>query len=835
MNHSLRFSTNNAALQENSPAREGGAPGTSTRATPPSRAGLSADATVQTRSGTSRFIVLCLFLIGIGALLLEIPAAQASSPKSCVAQPEEVGMSSGRLGQIDQIVAEGLKAKQMPGCVLLVGRREKIVLLKAYGHRQIEPRRVRMTTDTVFDLASLTKPIATATSVMILVQRGKLRLDDRVAKHVPEFGRNGKEDVTVFQLLTHQGGLIPDNSLADYREGPKKAWQRIFALKPHVPPGSKFVYSDVGYLVLGELVRRISGKNLHEFSREEIFRPLGMSETGYLPEDRLRHRAAPTEKRNGAWMRGEVHDPRAYLLGGIAGHAGLFSTAEDLAVYARMMLGGGQVGGVRILGRETVATMTRPYQVSRGLRGLGWDVKTGYSSNRGRSFSSRAFGHGGFTGTVIWMDPELELFVIFLSSRLHPDGKGSVNRLAGRIGALCVTSRAAASAVEAEAIEDRKQPVVLSGIDVLGRDGFRPLEGRRVGLITNQTGINRNGVSTGLLLHKAANVELVALFSPEHGLQGKLESNHIADGRDPETGLPVYSLYGKTRRPTARMFEGIDTLVFDVQDIGTRFYTYISTLGYAMEEAAKHKVRLVVLDRPNPLGGVDVDGPVLDAGRESFVGYHRIPVRHGMTVGELARMFNGERGLGLDLQVIRVEGWRRSDFFDATGLKWVNPSPNMRSLTEAILYPGIGLLETTNLSVGRGTHTPFEIIGAPWLDGKRLEQVLSQARLPGVRFRAVAFTPDASVFRGQRCQGVTITITDRQAFKPLPTGFEIARQLRTLYPRAWKADRYDRLLGNRQVLEAVLAGKSVAEIESIYRPALEDFLRRRSRFLLYDR
>lgn len=775
-------------------------------------------------SPTTANASLRFLLLGIVAVLMATPAVAAPPPRSDLAQPEEVGMNAGRLEEIDRIVAEGLKSKKMCGCVVLVGRRGKVVFLKAYGHKQIEPSRVAMTTDTVFDLASLTKPIATATSVMILVDRGRLRLEDRVAKHVPEFGRSGKQDITVFQLLTHQGGMIPDNPLADYGDGPEKAWQRLFALKPRVPPGSKFIYSDVGYLVLGELVRRVSGKGLDEFARDEIFRPLGMSETGYLPEEPLRRRAAPTEKRDGAWIRGEVHDPRAYLLGGVAGHAGLFSTAEDLAIYARMMLGGGRLGDVRILSPEAVAKMTRPYRISAGRRGLGWDMKTGYSSNRGRSFSSRAFGHGGFTGTVIWMDPELGLFLIFLSNRLHPDGKGSVNPLAGRIGT-----------VAADAIEDRQPPTVLSGIDVLERDGFRPLAGWRVGLITNQTGINRAGVSTASLLRKAPGVELVALFSPEHGLHGKLDISKIADSRDPETGLPVYSLYGKTRRPTPKMLKGIDTLVFDIQDIGTRFYTYISTMGYAMEEAARHGIRFVVLDRPNPTGGVDVDGPVLDAGRESFVGYHRIPVRHGMTAGELAEMFKGERRLELDLLVVRVEGWRPSDYFDATGLKWVNPSPNMRSLTEAILYPGIGLLETTNLSVGRGTQTPFEIIGAPWLDGDRLERALSEARLPGVRFRAVAFTPDASIFQGERCRGVTIRLTDRDRFDPLRTGFEIARQLRILYPHAWKADRYDRLLGNRRVHEAILAGRGVPEIRSIYRPALEDFLQRRSRFLLYDR
>lgn len=405
-----------------------------------------------------------------------------------------------------------------------------------------------------------------------------------------------------------------------------------------------------------------------------------------------------------------------------------------------------------------------------------------------------------------------------------PDDVGIDSQpLAGQIGTIA-----------AGAIQDRPTMPVLAGIDVLRRDGFRQLAGRRVGLITNQTGISREGVTTARLLHEAENVTLAALFSPEHGLEGKLDIGNIADDRHEATGLVVFSLYGKTRRPTPEMLEGLDTLVFDIQDIGARFYTYISTMGYAMEEAAKAKVRFVVLDRPNPIGGVEVAGPMLDAGRESFVGYHRLPVRHGMTVAELAGMFKTELDLDLDLEVIRVEGWRRDVLFDATGLKWVNPSPNMRSLAEAILYPGIGLLETTNLSVGRGTETPFEIIGAPWIDGSKLEAALGQADLTGVKFQAVEFTPDASKFKNESCGGVTIAITDRATIKPVRAGLEIARTLRTLYPEAWKAKGYDRLLGNKRVLAAVLAAKPVAEIESIYCEGLDEFVKRRSRFLMYE-
>ncbi len=381
---------------------------------------------------------------------------------------------------------------------------------------------------------------------------------------------------------------------------------------------------------------------------------------------------------------------------------------------------------------------------------------------------------------------------------------------------------------------DAPPRAVLTGIDVLARDGFRQLAGRRVGLITNQTGIDHRGVTTIRLLADAENVNLVALFSPEHGLEGRLEIGRIADSRHDGTGLTVFSLYGQTRRPTPEMLERVDTLVFDIQDIGTRFYTYISTMGYAMEEAARYGVRFVVLDRPNPIGGVAVAGPMLDPGAESFVAYHRLPIRHGMTVGELALLVQRDLKLELDLEVIGLEGWKRAMWFDETGLPWVNPSPNMRSLAEATLYPGIGLLETTNLSVGRGTDTPFEHIGAPWLDEARLVRALEEAGLAGLEFRAVAFTPNASKYRGQRCGGVAFAVTDRNAFRPIRTGLEIARQLRTLFPDDWKPDAYNRLLGNTRVYEAVLSGRPVDEIESLYESGLEAFVEKRSRFLLYE-
>ncbi|MCU0877686.1 MAG: DUF1343 domain-containing protein [Pirellulaceae bacterium] len=763
------------------------------------------------------------------AIVLGFGSGRGASGQLPVVEPAEVGLDAVRLARIDELVAEGIAEKRMPGCVVCIGRQGKIAWLKAYGNKQLVPSEVPMTTDTVFDMASITKPVATATSVMLLVEQGKLRLSDKVADHIAEFAANGKEAITIFDLLTHQSGLLPDNKLSDYDDGPEKSLERICALDLQAPTGTKFIYSDVNYILLAELVRRASGQDVHQFSQEHLFGPLGMRETGYLPAEALRARAAPTEEREGRWMQGEVHDPRAYKLGGIAGHAGLFSTAADLALYAQMMIDRGRAGERSIIAPQTVATMTRAYSLPGGARrGLGWDKRSGYSSNRGELMTDSAFGHGGFTGTVLWIDPDLELFVIFLSNRVHPSGKGLVNPLAGRIGTV------AAGAIVTPSSPRPPAGTVLTGIDVLVRDNFRSLGGKKVGLITNHTGRSASGKSTVELFHSASDVKLAALFSPEHGFEGKLDVAKIGDSQDGTTGLKVYSLYGETRRPTAEMLADIDTLVFDIQDIGARFYTYVSTMGEAMTAAAEHNKRFVVLDRPNPIGGLAVAGPMLDEGKESFVGFHSLPVRHGMTIGELAQLIQRERKLDLQLEIVRCEGWQRGDLWDATGLVWVNPSPNMRNLTQALLYPGIGLLETTNLSVGRGTDTPFEVFGAPWIDARELAAKLREANLPGVAFVPIEFTPSSSKFASETCRGVNVIITDRERFEPLATGLTIAATLRSLYPEKWEAKGYARLLGNGAVHEALLAGKSGPELVEISRSGVSQFLRRRAGVLLYE-
>jgi uncharacterized protein YbbC (DUF1343 family) len=802
--------------------------------------------------------------------LVVLVLAQSALAQLRVARPESVSVSSAGLARMDALIAEDIANKRLPGAVVLAGRRGQIVWRKAYGGRTVEPVREAMTTDTIFDLASLTKVVATATSIMILVERGKLSLTDPVSLHIPELKGEGRDRITIEHLLTHVSGYAPDFDLRERWTGYDEAIRRLIKEPLRNPPGTRFSYSDIGFIALGEVVARVSGMPLDQFAQKNIFGPLHMTDTGFRPSPALRARIAPTEKRRGqmsylgdtganagaegeAWLRGEVHDPTSYRMNGVAGHAGLFSTANDLAIYCQMILNGGTYGGARILSPLTVAEMTRPRVVSTsgGTRGLGWDMNTSFSTNRGDLFPLGSFGHTGFTGTSIWIDPATEMFLIFLSNRVHPDGKGDVGPLRGRVAtivAASVTDTASVTSAREQSAkfyldsfrtlkqfsvsESGNSVKVLTGIDVLERDNFKQLAGLRIGLITNHTGRDGEGRQTIDVLNKATGVKLVALFSPEHGIRG-LVDDKFEDSKDDATGLPIYSLYGESRRPKPEQLKDLDALVYDIQDVGARFYTYISTLGNVLEEAAKVKLPVFVLDRPNPIGGTDVEGPIADSDKLSFTSYHMIPTRHGLTIGELAQLFNRQRNIGADLRVIKMEGWRRSMWFDETNLTWVNPSPNMRSLTEATLYPGVGLLETTNVSVGRGTDTPFEVVGAPWIQGDRLAEYLNQRGIPGVRFVPLRFTPNASVFKDQQCGGVNIIITDRALFRPLLTGIEMALALRKLYPNDWQVDKYLRLLVNADTLERVKRGESAKEIVDSWNAGLQEFRRARAEILLY--
>jgi uncharacterized protein YbbC (DUF1343 family)/CubicO group peptidase (beta-lactamase class C family) len=813
-----------------------------------------------------RLIVVSAFLAA--SAFAQLPAAA----------PAAEGVSAERLALMDATIADAIARKELPGAVVLVGRHGKVIWRKAYGARAVEPQREAMTTDTIFDLASLTKVVATTTSIMMLVERGRVRLSDPVVQFIPEMKGGGRETITIENLLTHMSGFAPDFDLRDRWSGYDEAMKRLYREPLRNPPGTRFVYSDINYVALGEVVHRVSGTMLDEFARRNIFAPLGMRDTGFRPEAKLRSRIAPTEKRRGQmnylgdsgadagsegeqWLRGQVHDPTSFRMGGVAGHAGLFSTADDLAIFCQMLLNGGAYGSARILGPMTIATMAQPHAVSEAgaARGLGWDIATTFSSNRGDLFPLGSFGHTGFTGTSVWIDPASDSFVIFLSNRVHPDGKGDVGPLRGRVASIVAGSITDLSATKAReqsantaadllaslahlnsnnnraniAAAASADAQVLNGIDVLERDGFKQLNGLRVGLVTNQTGRDRSGRSTIDVLFKAPNVKLVALFSPEHGIRG-LADEKVSDSQDEQTGLPIYSLYGETRRPKPEQLKNIDALVYDIQDIGTRFYTYTATLGNVMEAAATTKLPVFVLDRPNPINGLDVEGPVADADKFSFTAYYAIPVRYGMTIGELARFFNEEKHLGADVRVIQIENWRRSMWFDATGLTWINPSPNMRSLTQATLYPGVGLLETTNVSVGRGTDTPFEVLGAPWMDGVKLASYLNARRITGVRFVAVRFKPTASVFKNEDCSGINIIITDRARFQSVLTGIEIAVALHSLFPSDWKVDSYLRLLVNSDTLDHLKRGETAEQLIRAWTPGLETFRRQRAHALLYQ-
>ncbi|NBV21702.1 MAG: DUF1343 domain-containing protein [Proteobacteria bacterium] len=756
-----------------------------------------------------------------------------------------------KLAEMDTAILQAIEDKKLPGGVLWLQKLGGAAYRHAYGHRALVPAAEPMSYDTIFDAASLTKVIATTPAMMRLIEQGKVSLADHVIKFIPEFGTLGKEVITVRQLLTHTSGLRPDVGLKPDWSGNDAAIQLACAEKIAAPPGTKIIYSDTGLILVGEIVRRVSGMPLDQFVQREVFGPLGMKDTGFNPPRDKLARIAPTEVEDGQPVRGIVHDPRARRMGGVAGHAGLFTTAADLALFARMMLNEGELAGVRVFKPETVRLWTSvqtPPGVA-GRRGLGWDIDTSYSGPRGKLFPIGSYGHTGWTGTSIWIDPFSKTFLIFLSNRNHPTEAGSVGALRSQLGTLAAEAvkdfnfayvpgalppredAATTGRLRASAAPVNTAAPVLNGIDVLAKNQFGPLRGLKLGLITNHTGQDRARNATIDLLHAAPGVSLVALFSPEHGIRGALDEK-VSDSRDEKTGLPVFSLYGVRRSPTPEQLAGLDALVFDIQDIGCRFYTYPATLINCLEAAAKAKKKFIVLDRANPIGGVAVEGPLL-VGTNSFVAWHPVPLRHGMTLGEVARMVNAERGFNADLTVIPVEGWSRAQWFDELGQPWTNPSPNMRSLTAAALYPGVGLLETA-ISVGRGTDTPFEIVGAPYVTNDvRVAAELNRAALPGVRFYPVRFTPTASTFKDQPCGGVRIVLTDRGACNAVDVGLTIATTLQRLHGKNFAVDKMQVLLREPAVLAGIKAGKSVAELRAGWAADLEAFKKRREPFLIY--
>ncbi len=744
-----------------------------------------------------------------------------------------------KLTAISELSLAEIKAGNIPGAVVLVGNRTKILYRQAHGLQTIEPQPLSMTPDTVFDLASLTKVVATTTAIMQLLEKKKLRLEDPVARYWPQFASHHKQAITIRQLLTHYSGLRADLNLRPEWSGYHAAMQLIVAEKPISTPGSDYNYSDINFEILGELVRRLSGETLNVYCARHIFRPLAMQHTGFKPAPQLG--IAPTQYRNDQLLRGVVHDPAAFRMGGVAGHAGLFSTADDLAIFARMLLNGGTLNGVQILSRDSVEKMSIPQSPPGTLRGLGWSIAAPFTANREQLIPAGSYGHRGYTGTLLWIDPVSQTFLIVLTNRVHPDGKGDAEPL--RKGILGIVSANISSSSDKQILEARPaladwyvhqnkriSATVATGLEVWVAEKFAALDGLNVGVITNQTGIDSAGTSIISLLKHANKVRLKAIFSPEHGIHGNRDEA-ISSGMD--AGIPVYSLYGKTLRPTGAMLNGLDALVFDIQDAGVRFYTYATTMAYAMEAAAQQGIDFYVLDRPDPITANIVQGPMLDANLKSFTGYFPLPVRHGMTIGELASLYNDQAHIGAKLHVIKMRGYHRNTWYDNTGLQWISPSPNLRTLTQAILYPGVALVEGAELSVGRGTDTPFELLGAPWINGQKLANYLNRRNLKGVFFIEANFTPDASAFQHQRCHGLRLLLTDRQLLDSPLLGVELASALYQLYPAEFKLPKILGMVGNHQVLQDIANGVDPKIIAVQWQDKISEFSEMRKKYLLY--
>jgi SSS family transporter len=868
---------------------------------------------------------------------------------------------------ISNLIDDAIANHHLPGAVVIVGHNGKVVFHQAYGNRKLagepgldgkpspaEP----MTEDTIFDMASLTKDLATATAIMQLYEAGKIAsFDDPVEKYLPAF--NAAHDatrtkVTLRMLLTHTSGEAPDISLKDPwgLAAPDRAegFHRALTVPLKDAPGSVFTYSDVNFILLGYLVEKLSGEREDEYVVKHIFKPLGMSHTRYLPLDKaycksdheivgaalgpiepgpvnciidespwsllwnpfqLVPNIAPTthdDEGNATTnphfdmlTRGTVHDPTTRRMGGVAGHAGVFSTAHDVSLFASALLeklihntgpfplkqstlqlmttpeqpghNPGQIAAANAAQQREIAAGDKPaapglapsYPAIKGqnLRGYGWDIDTGFSKPRGAIFPIGSFGHTGFTGTSLWMDPASDTYVILLANAIHPRGNPPISNLRGQVAS------AAAKALHLDAVADENclEPCVmdgtaqtLTGIDILEQNHFSELVQAAArhnyrlhyGLLTNQTGLDAHGKRTIDILYNEAtkatdNTRLVALFSPEHGIFGRQDSTSISAETDPATGLPVTSLYGakdSDRRPSHEQLAGLDAVVIDLQDAGVRFYTYETVVGYFLEAAARertefhHDLEIIVLDRPDPIGGEQVQGPVSDPGLESYTDYMPLPVRHGLTLGELARYIDGEMHLDAKLTVVPMRFWRRSEYFDDTKLPWTNPSPNLRSLTEATLYPGVALLETTNVSVGRGTATPFEFFGAPWMNAKDVAAALTARKIPGVAFtpttKAIAEDANHYPFHGQTIPAIQIAVLDRTVFNSPETGVEVLAALHRLYPAQFQLEKSMRLVANQSTLDALKRGDDPRSISASWNGAIDSFRTRSATWLLYQ-
>ena len=870
---------------------------------------------------------------------------------------QSVPTKAADFGGVSTLLNEAVAAHHPSGAVVVIGHGGKMVFEKAYGDRKIagEPgldgapsAAEPMTEDTIFDMASLSKCLSTATAVMQLYEQGKVQFDDPVEKYLPEFNAGRDQErakVTVRMLLTHTSGEAPDVDLKDawglaapdFMEGVHRALTTPLMSAP----GGVFRYSDINFILLGYMVQVLSGEPLDVYAQEHIFAPLGMRETRYLPLAKAcgPHRLvgsaiawAPAPRGRelfacpkGDWstsllgriapeahddeaksdpgtnpdydrlLRGTVHDPTTRRMGGVAGHAGVFSTAQDVSLFAQALLdrlagrasdfplkretlelmvapeqpghAEGQVAAANVAERAAIAAGEKsaamglaphyPAVKDQDLRGFGWDIDTAFSKPRGVVFPIGSFGHTGFTGTSLWMDPGSDTYVILLANAIHPRGGGPISNLRGEVASAAAEALGLYGSTVAPHPSERL-PTTLTGIDVLEAEQFKSLAGSHslaLGVLTNQTGLDRGGRrSVDILATDLPKVvggaKLAAIFSPEHGIFGKLDSEHIRAEVDPATGLKVTSLYGPTdadKRPSHEQLRGLAAVVIDLQDAGVRFYTYDTVVGYFLEAAARektefhHALKVVVLDRPDLIGGVLVQGPVSDEelthGVAAYIDYMPLPVRTGMTIGELARYVVGVKKLDVDLTVVPMEHWTRGEYYDETGLPWVNPSPNLQTMTAAVLYPGLGFLDFSPVSVGRGTDAPFELFGAAWMKAAEVAAALNARKIPGVTFSAtttsVAENANRYPFHGQTIEAVRIAVTDRLALDSPEMGVEILSVLRRMYPVKFDVEKTLRLVGSRSVIDAIERGDDSRAIAAGWKAGLDAYVEARKAYLIY--
>ena len=708
---------------------------------------------------------------------------------------------------IDQAVETAIRNGDLPGAVVRVGRRDGVVFERAYGMASLEPERRAMAPDMLFDLASVTKVITTI-AVLQLSDAATVHLDRPVDRILPELAGWG---ITPRHLLLHTAGFRPVNPLEDYDDDRAASLSRALRNAPEQRPGT-YAYSDLSFIALGVLVERVTGQSLDEVYAEQIFRRVGAEHAQFNPG--TSDRVVPTEyaARRGdppPMIHGVANDPRAWRLGGIAGHAGLFASADDLARVAEGLLGG------ELLRPQTLQLMHTATEVRRSngqtvRRGLG----VGMDDRRLEGWSASSFGHGGYTGTWLWVDPERDLYVVLLAHRVHPNGGGRSGPIRSTLGRL----------VNAAQIAPKRDAVRL-GIDMLRARDFEALEGKRVAVLTNGAARARDGAPTWELLRRHA--DLKRIFTPEHGLNADREGTVESSSQDE---LEIVSLFGPNRTPQPEALADVDVVVVDLQDVGARFYTYGATMGRMMQAAADANVEVWVLDRPNPLGGQRIEGPILQESQRSFVNHQPgWPVQHGMTMGEMARLLKSERELDVELRVIEMEGWSRPMRWEDTGLRWVPPSPNLRTPTQVLLYPGIALVEGTNVSVGRGTDRPFELVGAPWMNAEAVLAAIPEEARVGLTVETTRFRPNAARHRGRWCRGLQITLADPATAHPIRFGLALLKALSQ--QEGWEPERAVRIVGDERITTAL--DRPLAELESIGSDQRTDFERRRNEALIY--